>query len=82
MWVGDVGGELPHWEGVERIPPQGGRQADGKATLAREGLLVGISPSVGRNGGGGTAGGGDLRLPPLENGRTLYCDQDHYVNRE
>ena len=26
---GDVGDDPPHWEGVRRIPPQGGPQADG-----------------------------------------------------
>ena len=28
----DVGHDPTHWEGVGRIPPQGGPQADGEAT--------------------------------------------------
>ena len=37
-----------------------------------------IPPSGGRDGGGGTAGCGDLRLPPPEHGHTVYYNQDHY----
>ena len=33
--VGDVGDETLHWEGVGRIPQQGGLQADGEATPER-----------------------------------------------
>ena len=33
--VVDVGGESLNWEGVGWIPPQGGPQAHGEATLAR-----------------------------------------------
>ena len=32
-----MGDDTPHWEGFGRIPPQGGPQADGKATSDREG---------------------------------------------
>ena len=62
--VGDVGDELPYWEGVGRIPPQGGPQADREATSSREVQCVDITPNGGRDDGGGTVGGGDLRLPP------------------
>ena len=58
--------------GIGRIPPQGDPQADREASLAKEGWSVGIPPTGGRDGGGGTARGGDLRLPPSEHGRTVY----------
>ena len=34
-------------------------------------------PSGGRDGRGGTEGGGDIRLPPPEHSHTFYCDQTH-----
>ena len=37
-----------------------------------------LPPAGGRYGGGGIAGGGDLRLPPSEHSRTVYCENDHY----
>ena len=46
--------------------------------MKRKGRNVGIPPTEGRDGGGGTAGGGDLRLPPLEHSPNVYCDQAHY----
>ena len=39
---------------------------------------MGLSPSGGRDGGGRTAGGGDLSIPPPEHSRTFFCDQVHY----
>ena len=44
----------------------------------RKGRRMGIPPSGGRDCGGGTAGGGDLCLPPPEHSRKVYCDQAHY----
>ena len=76
--VRDRGGKPPHWEGVGSIPPQGVPQADREETLAREGRRLGIPPARGNDGGGGTAGVGDLRLPPPKNGHTVYFDQAHY----
>ena len=73
-----MGDDPPNWEGVGSIPPLGSTQADGEATLAREGQSVGIPPDIGRDGGGGTAGGGELRLLSPEHGRTVYGDQSHY----
>ena len=35
--IGDVGHDTRHWEGFGRIPPLGGPQADGEATLERTG---------------------------------------------
>ena len=67
-----------HWEGFGRIPPQGGPQADEESTLERTGRSKGLSHTVGRYGGGGIAGGGELRLPPPEHICTVYCDYDHY----
>ena len=64
LQVGDEGDDPTHWEGVGRIPTQGDPQADGESTLAREVWSVDIPPSGGRDGEDGTAGGGDLRLPP------------------
>ena len=37
-----------------------------------------IPPAGGRDGGGRTAGGRDLRLPPPEHSQTVYCDQAQY----
>ena len=74
-----MGDDASHWEGVGRISPQGGLQSDGEATSAREGRSVGIPPSRERNGGGGNAVFGDLRILPPEHGRTVYCGQAHYV---
>ena len=70
--------DAAHWEGVGRIPPQGGPQADREATSEREGRSVDIPPSGGRDDGSGTSGGGDLRLPTPEHVRTVNCNQDHY----
>ena len=39
---------------------------------------MGITPSVGRDGGGGIVGGGDLCLPLSEQICTVYYDQSHY----
>ena len=39
---------------------------------------MGISPAGVRDGGGMNTGGGDLHLPPLEQGCTVYFYQDHY----
>ena len=61
--VGDVGDDLTHREGVGRISTQGGAQYNGVSTSAREGCCLGIPPAVGRDGGGGTEVGRDLRLP-------------------
>ena len=37
-----------------------------------------ILPTGGRNDGSGTAGDGDLHIPPSEHGRKVHCDQAHY----
>ena len=42
--VRGVGNDPTHWEGVGRIPPQGGLQDDWEATLVREGRHVEIPP--------------------------------------
>ena len=73
-----MGDNPTHWEGVGRIPPQGGLQTDGELNLVREGRRVEITPAGGRDGGVGTEGGGYLRLPPPEKTRTVHCDQAHY----
>ena len=39
---------------------------------------MGLSLSGGRDGGGGIAGGGDLRLPSPERSFIVCCNQDHY----
>ena len=33
VWVGDVRDDTAHWECFGSIPPQGGPQADGTATM-------------------------------------------------
>ena len=37
VWVIYMGDDTTYWEDSGRIPPQGGPQADGMTTLAREG---------------------------------------------
>ena len=73
-----MGDDPMHQDGVRRIPPQGEPQADGEATSAKEGRRVEIPPSGGRDGGGGTVGGGDLSLPPTKHSRKVHFNQDHY----
>ena len=36
VWVRDVGDDTTYWEGFERIPPQGGPQFGGMATIERD----------------------------------------------
>ena len=73
-----MGHDPTHKEGVGQILPQGGPQADGEATLEKEGRHVDI-PSTGRcNGEGGPSVGGDLCLTPPEHSHTVYFNQDHY----
>ena len=61
-------------EGVGQIPPQGGPQAEREATAEGAGWSLVLPPSGGCNGGGGFAGGGDLRLPLSEHSCAIYCD--------
>ena len=78
LLVRDVGHDTPHWEGLGRIPPQGGPQADGEETSERTGRSMGLPPAGGSDDRGGTTVGGDVRLLPLEHSHTVYCDQAHY----
>ena len=73
----DAGDYTAHQEGAGRIPPKSSLKSDKETTLEREGRSADISPAGGRDGVSGTAGGGDLRLPPPENGCTFHCDQAH-----
>ena len=76
--VVDLGNDTADWKGVGRIPQQGFLQADRKTSSESTGWWMGVSNSGGIHGGGGTKGGGDLHLPPLEHSRTFHCDQAHY----
>ena len=58
IWVRDVGSDTAHEEGVGRIPPQGGPQADGTETAEGVGRRLVFSPSGICDGGGGFVGGG------------------------
>ena len=62
LWV--IVYDVTHQECVRQIPPQGGLQADMKATSEREGHTVYILPTGGHDGRSRNAGGGDLHLPP------------------
>ena len=42
------------------------------------GMCMSVSPAVGRDGGGGITGGGDLRLLPPEHSCTVHWDQTYY----
>ena len=53
-----MGYELPHWEGVGRIPPQGGPQADREESLESKGWCMDITPTGGLDGGDRATGGG------------------------
>ena len=44
VWVRDMGPDAVHEEGVGRIPPQGGPQADMAATGEGVGRRLGLSP--------------------------------------
>ena len=75
---GEVDDDPLHWGGIGWIPSQVGPQADGEANLVKEVLRVGIPPSGGCYGGGGTSRSEDLCLLSLEHSRAVYCDQAHY----
>ena len=72
--VRDMGPDIAYAEGVRRFPPKGGLQTDGTETTEGAGQRLGLPPTRGCVGGGGFAGGGDLRLPPPEHGGAIYCD--------
>ena len=73
-----MGDDLNHRGGVGRIPPQVFPQDTRVSVSAREGCC-GVIPLPGEHdGGGGTEGGGDLRLPPPEHSHTVHYDQAHY----
>ena len=72
------GSDTAHEEGVGRIPPQGGPQADGSETMEGTVQRLGLPPSGGCHGGDRFAGCGDLRLPPQEHFRAVYCDWAYY----
>ena len=59
-----MGPEAAHEEGVGKIPPQGGLQADGVATVEGVGRRLGLPPSGRYNNRGGLTIGGELCLPP------------------
>ena len=70
--------ENPYWECLGCIPPQGGPQSEGEATLERMGRSTGLSLDGVLNIRGGIADGEDLRLPPTEHSCTVYCNQAQY----
>ena len=76
--VGDVVHENLYWECLGCIPPQGGPQSDGEATLEMMGRSTGLSLDGLFNIRGGIAGGEELRLPPTEHSCTVYCNQAQY----
>ena len=69
-----MGHDAAHEDGFGRIPQQDVPQADREATAEGTGWRMGLPPSGECNGRGGLKVGGHLRLPPLENSRTVYCD--------
>ena len=68
-----MGPDASHEEGVGRIPPQGGPQDDGEATVERTERSVVLTPAGGFDDGGGIARDGDLQLLQPEHSRTVYC---------
>ena len=61
--IRDMGPDAAYEEGIGRIPPQGGPQADGTAAVEGAVQRLGLTPYGGCNGRGEVAGVGDLRLP-------------------
>ena len=61
-------------EGILKIPPQGGPQADGTAAVEVVVRRLGLPPYGLCNGGGGFSGGGDLRLLSPEYSIAIYCN--------
>ena len=51
---------------------------DGTATSEGEVRYVGVSPTRVIFGGVRITGGGDIRLPPLEQSNIVHCNQAHY----
>ena len=78
VWFRDMGDDASHQEGVGWITPQGGPQAYREATSEREVRSVDIPPTGGRDGRSRTIVGGDLCIPPPENGHTVHCNKAHY----
>ena len=74
-----MGDDTAHWEGLGRIPPQVGLQADGKTTSESTVRWMVLSPAGGNYVKGGFTGCGDQFLPLLEQTCTVHCDQAHYV---
>ena len=58
--------DATHEEGIGRIPPQVGPQADRGATAKRTGRRMVLPPAGGCDGGGGIAG--KIGLPPSKYG--------------
>ena len=48
-----MGHDTMHWEGVGRIPQQGGPQADGEEISERTGRSMGLFPAIGYDDRGG-----------------------------
>ena len=72
--VKDMGPDASYEEGIGRIPPQGGPQADGTASVEGVGQTLVLNPYGGCNGGGGVTGVGDLRLPSPDHSSAIYCN--------
>ena len=59
-------------EGIGKIPPQGGPQADINAAVEGAGHRMSLPTYGGCNGGSGVAGDGDLRLLSPEHSIEVY----------
>ena len=69
-----MGPDAAYEEGIGRIPPQGGPQADGAAAMEEVGQRLGLTPYGGCDGVGRVAGVGDLRLSSPEHSSAIYCN--------
>ena len=76
--VRDMGPETAYAEGVWRIPPYGGLQADGTETAEGTGQRLGLTPYEVCDDRGEFSGGGELRLPLPEHRGAIYCEYAHY----
>ena len=66
--------DATYQEGVGKIAPQGGPQADGMATTEGLVLRLVITTSGGCDGVIGVEGDGDLRLRLPEHSSAIYCN--------
>ena len=69
-----MGPDAAYEEGVGRIPPQGGPQADGTEAAEGTGHRLGLTLYGGCDVGGRIIGVGDLSISSPEHSSAIYCN--------